>query len=159
MQVQCRASQSACSSQQHHPSITRRCQHTFYPGAPGLLISDNKRPDGLTLVPWKMGRCMVWDATVPDTLAPSHISATSKQAGAAANKASTIKEEKYKDILKTHIFIPIAIETLGSLSQGHGGLSISWAGSWLILQEIRGLVDFCVSGSALPSSVVTPPLF
>ena len=29
---------------------------------PGLLITDGKKPDGMTLVPWKSGRPLVWDA-------------------------------------------------------------------------------------------------
>src|SRR5262249_36807300 len=36
----------------------------------GLLREDNKRPDGMTLVPWTNGRCMVWDARCTDTFAP-----------------------------------------------------------------------------------------
>ncbi|XP_063371156.1 zinc finger protein 596-like [Cydia amplana] len=30
---------------------------------PGLCRTDGKRPDGLTLVPWQKGRCLLWDAT------------------------------------------------------------------------------------------------
>ena len=37
----------------------------------GLLRSDGKRPDGLTLIPWCEGRCLVWDVTVADTTAAS----------------------------------------------------------------------------------------
>ena len=36
----------------------------------GLLRSDGKRPDGVTLAPWKCGQLLVWDATCPDTFAP-----------------------------------------------------------------------------------------
>src|SRR6218665_984384 len=36
----------------------------------GMLRSDGKKPDGLTLIPWRSGRCMAWDATVADTVAP-----------------------------------------------------------------------------------------
>jgi len=38
----------------------------------GLSRTDGKRPDGLTLVPWQSGRCLTWDVTVADTLAPSY---------------------------------------------------------------------------------------
>src|SRR6218665_2935563 len=51
---------------------------------PGLLRSDGKRPDGLTLIPWQAGRSLIWDATVIDTLAASYLPATAATAGAAA---------------------------------------------------------------------------
>jgi len=35
----------------------------------GLLRTDGKRPDGVTLLPWKQGKCATWDVTVSDTLA------------------------------------------------------------------------------------------
>ena len=38
----------------------------------GLTRSDGKRPDGVTLVPWRRGKPLVWDATCPDTLAFSY---------------------------------------------------------------------------------------
>jgi len=37
----------------------------------GLLRSDGKRPDGLTLVPWQSGKPLTWDVTVAHTLAAS----------------------------------------------------------------------------------------
>ena len=39
----------------------------------GLSRSDGKRPDGLTLIPWQSGRSLIWDVTVADTQAPSHL--------------------------------------------------------------------------------------
>ena len=33
----------------------------------GLMRLDGKRPDGVTLAPWKSGRLLVWDATCLDT--------------------------------------------------------------------------------------------
>ena len=38
----------------------------------GLSRSDGKCPDGVTMVPWKNGKPLVWDATCPDTLALSY---------------------------------------------------------------------------------------
>ena len=37
----------------------------------GLARSDGKRPDGVTMVPWRYGKPLIWDATCPDTLAQS----------------------------------------------------------------------------------------
>ena len=39
----------------------------------GVARSDGKRPDGISMVPWKEGKLLVWDATCRDTLAPSHL--------------------------------------------------------------------------------------
>src|SRR5689334_24625407 len=39
----------------------------------GCSREDGKRPDGMTLVPWKRGRALVWDFTCRDTFAPSYI--------------------------------------------------------------------------------------
>ena len=37
----------------------------------GLLLIDGKRPDALTLIPWREGRSTAWDVTVCDTVADS----------------------------------------------------------------------------------------
>ena len=57
----------------------------------GMFRGDGKRPNGVSLIPWKRGRCVVWDATVPHTLANSHVAATCLEAGAAAKKAEATK--------------------------------------------------------------------
>ena len=54
---------------------------------------------------------MAWDVTVPDTYAASHIQATANSAGAAAEIAAVNKTIKYNDLMTTHIFVPIAVET------------------------------------------------
>ena len=39
----------------------------------GVLRSDGKWPDGLSLVPWKWGQSLVWDVTCTYTYAQSHL--------------------------------------------------------------------------------------
>ena len=80
---------------------------------PGLLRSGNKRPDCVTLIPWKQGKCLSWDVTMPDTNAQSRLKTTATSAGHAAGKSAVSKTQKYQSILQTHLFTPIAIETAG----------------------------------------------
>ena len=52
---------------------------------PGLNRVDGKRPNGVTTVPaWKCGKLLVWDATCPDTFAPSYVSQATTAAGEVA---------------------------------------------------------------------------
>ena len=97
--------------------IWRAMQRVTIPAAKepsGLLRSDNKRPDGVTLILWKQGKCLTWDMTMPDTYAQSHLPATATNVGHAADKSAVSKTQKYQSILlQTHLFTPIAIETAG----------------------------------------------
>lgn len=51
---------------------------------PGICRGDGKRVDGLSLVPWKAGKALIWDATCRDTMAISYLDKTSKLSGEAA---------------------------------------------------------------------------
>lgn len=79
----------------------------------GIFRADGKRPDGMTLVAWKFGRTLVWDATCVDTLAPSHVDSSSSRAGAAAMSAECSKKRKYSGLGSSHLFLPFAVETMG----------------------------------------------
>eukprot|EP00731_Ephydatia_muelleri_P016930 Em0010g28a len=79
----------------------------------GLFRSDGKRPDGVSIVPWKCGQLMVWDATCPDTLAPSYSTIAAHQVGAVAQQAENRKTQKYKHLESCYFFTPVAIETSG----------------------------------------------
>ncbi len=78
---------------------------------PGLLRADGKRPDGMTLVPWKSGRPLVWNATCPDTFATSYMGQATAKAGDVAARAEERKLEKYQYLAPHHLLQPVAIET------------------------------------------------
>ena len=82
----------------------------------GLFLNDEKRTDGMTLVPWKMGRCVTWDVTYPDTLVAFHHQITAYASGAASERAAMLKHIKYQAIKAVHDFVPIAVETLGPIN-------------------------------------------
>ena len=54
----------------------------------GLLRSDGKRPDGLSLTPWREGKPVTWDVTVINSLADSYVSTNSLEPGAVAELAN-----------------------------------------------------------------------
>ena len=56
---------------------------------------------------------MAWDFTSPDTLATSHLPITSSVAGSAAERMARSKDQKYSTLAASHIFTPVAVETLG----------------------------------------------
>ena len=64
-------------------------------------------------MPWKTGRVLVWDASCPDTFAPSHISLATRESGAVAAQAEQRKRTKYTELEASHHFAPVAIETTG----------------------------------------------
>ena len=109
--------------QSRHASVNDIIQRALHSAGvasirePTGLCQDDKRPDGITLIPWAKGRCVVWDFTCPDTLAPSHVNTTSRIAGSAADAAEANKLVKYSDMQNCYDVTPVAIETLGSWGQ------------------------------------------
>ena len=79
----------------------------------GLVRDNGKRPDGMSLIPWKMGRPLVWDATCVYTLASTHLPMTKSGAGNAASTAEDLKRRKYGTLGRGYIFVPFGVETLG----------------------------------------------
>ena len=53
--------------------------------------------------------------TVVHTLAVSYVSQSAVQTGSAATAASVRKSAKYSSLSSSHVFCPVAIETLGPL--------------------------------------------
>jgi len=54
----------------------------------GLNRQDGKRPDGLSLIPWQSGKPLLWDDTVPSTLAGSYVDTAATGAGLVADQAA-----------------------------------------------------------------------
>jgi hypothetical protein len=78
-----------------------------------LCTDSGIRPDGLTVMPWSFGRSLIWDVTVRDTYAPTHLAQSSRLVGHASSKAEKEKRRHYLPLLDSYIFIPFAIETSG----------------------------------------------
>jgi len=79
----------------------------------GLLRSDGKRPDGLSLVPWQSGKALCWDVTVICPLADSYISDAAREPKSVAELAASRKEAKYAALDGRYMFVPIAFKNLG----------------------------------------------
>jgi len=80
---------------------------------PGTVREDGKHPDGLTLIPWSVGKCLLWDVTVGDTVAKSYVAHSARTVGWVASKAKEKKIEKYNSLLGQYLFVPLSFETLG----------------------------------------------
>ena len=82
----------------------------------GLYRTDGKRPDGVTMIPWEMGKQLVWDVTVVDALAPSGLNQGSLcNPGTTATEVEARKIEKYRELIDNgYIFQPEALEVQGS---------------------------------------------
>ncbi|OQV15451.1 hypothetical protein BV898_10326 [Hypsibius exemplaris] len=81
---------------------------------PGLCRADGKRPDGMTMTPFRQGKALLWDATVWDTVAPSHIGGYMTEAGRAARAVEEKKHRTYAELEGRYLFVPLAFETFGT---------------------------------------------
>jgi len=84
----------------------------------GLSHSDGKRPEGLTLVPWKEGKPLTWGhSTVVCTVADSYVSGSARESGTAAKTVAQHKEAKYATLQGTHLFQPVVVESMGTVEE------------------------------------------
>ena len=83
----------------------------------GLMRSDGKQPDGMSLIPWQAGKVLVWDVTVVTTLADSYVSIAARGSGQVAEQAASRKCSKYAVLPVNYSFLPLTFETLGSMHE------------------------------------------
>ena len=107
----------------------------------GLSSTDGSRPDGMTIVPWRSGRPLVWDATCPDTLAVSYRSRATCGAGLVAALAEEKKSDKFSHLSSQYHFVPVAIETFGAMGPAAASLikELGSRGSYETGEEKFGL--------------------
>ena len=79
----------------------------------GLDRGDGRRPDGLTVFPFREGKCLTWDVTCVDTFADTVLVQSALAPGAAARQAEERKRQRYAELSQRYIFEPIALETSG----------------------------------------------
>ena len=88
----------------------------------GLDRGDGRRPDGITVYPFRRGRMLVWDATCVNTFCNSQVIGCASSAGAAARAAETSKRQRYAALAQRYEFAPLAVETSGVLGPSFGEL-------------------------------------
>jgi len=70
----------------------------------------------MTQMPWRSGKLLVWDVTVVSTTAESYVAAAARGRGEVVEMAATRKCQKYSELSTAYLFLPIAVETLGSMN-------------------------------------------
>ena len=77
----------------------------------GLSRTDGKRSDGVTAIPWRRGKPLVWDVTFVDSFASSR----AQQQGSFSTEAETRKTLKYANIEeRKYILQATAIDVHGN---------------------------------------------
>jgi len=69
-----------------------------------IAYNDGKRPDGLTLMPWANGRCLLWDFTCSHTLAASFFNRAVLGPSNVVCNVERRKICKYSSLLSIYIF-------------------------------------------------------
>ena len=90
------------------------------------------------MIPWGMGKQLVWDVMVVDALAPSRLSqGSSCNPGTTATEAEARKIEKYRELIDDeYIFQSVALEVQGSLGESRENF-ITRGFQWLFRSAMR----------------------
>ena len=74
---------------------------------------ESVRTDGITVVPWRSGKLLIWDVMCQDIFAPSYSAHATREVGAVAALAEEREVTKYVHLTPVHLFSPIIVETMG----------------------------------------------
>ena len=96
-----------------HTFATAELPSTLEPS--GLCISNAKRPDGLTLLPYSRGKALVSDFTCVHRLAASYTGLSNHAGATVAELAESKKLRTYQELEQYYIVQSIAIESLGGI--------------------------------------------
>src|SRR6218665_2177440 len=102
---------------------SKTCYHrdighwTWISSARRTQLTDGRRPESLTLIPWRGGKNLAWDATATNTLTASYLPGLRPRGRHPAKPKSTANYLRSTSS-------PLATETLGPISCE--GLSFSW---------------------------------
>ena len=110
--LSCRKSVGRFSRHSHVNNLIRKALESAHVPTimkpQGVSRTNGKRPDGMTIFPWKMEKCMVWDFMCSDTFASSHLDVSSSHFGKVAERAEQAKLTKYEQlerILRLCLFV------------------------------------------------------
>ena len=97
-----------------HASVNETIRRTLVSGVVpavlepvGVCRDDGKRPDGMSLIPWRRGLLLLWDFTCSDTLAPFHLATSVRGAGRLVDSSEAYKRRKYSSLTVTFHFSPV----------------------------------------------------
>ncbi|XP_055347348.1 uncharacterized protein LOC129594623 isoform X1 [Paramacrobiotus metropolitanus] len=93
----------------------------------GLSSTDGKRPDGMTLIPVRQGRPLVWDVTSWCTVADSHVAASSKNPEVCPNWQKIPSAGRILFLNTVTSFIPWLLRHWEFLALPSVKCCISWA--------------------------------
>lgn len=79
----------------------------------GLDRGDGRRPDGISIFPFRNGKCLCWDATCVNTYTEAGVYKSAVVPSSVAAEAENLKRHKYQSLTDRFLFEPLAIETSG----------------------------------------------
>ena len=109
----------SCCRTSRHQAANETIRRALVPGGIpavldlfGVCKEDGKRPNSMSLIPWKEGRHLLCDFTCSDTMAPSHKHQAASGPNELACTAESVKICKYSSLTSTYTFAPVCIETM-----------------------------------------------